>query len=61
MRYEDIPMEIREQVREWIRHNHIRELWVIHERYHLTDYDYSCCGLDGMMEWFRDGLEKGLI
>lgn len=61
MKYHLIPESERERVRNLIRANEIRELWIIHNKYKLTNYDYSCCGLDGMMDWYQHGLREGLI
>lgn len=59
--FDRIPDELKTDIREMVAANEVRQLWLIHNKYNLSDYDYSCCNLDGMMDWFRYGVRKGLI
>lgn len=61
MDYTKIPDELREDVRNWIRGNKISELLDLHDRYKLSEYKYGCCNYEGMMTWYRHGLNTGQI
>lgn len=61
MYYERLPKEEHKRVIELVEQVKLKELLEIHNKYKLTKYNYNCCDLYGMLDWYRHGIANGQI
>jgi hypothetical protein len=56
-----LPRDKHESAIKMVRDNDLLGLLHLHDTYKLSDYSYSCCGLDGLLRWFQNGIDNGEI
>lgn len=61
MYYEKIPIELHAIIIESVEKKDYRKLLMIHNEYKLTNFNYTCCGIDGLVEHYKHGIEIGAI
>lgn len=61
MRYERIPKAEHAAIIGYVATHNYKKLLEIHNKYKLTDWNYDCCGLDGLLDWYKHGIENGQI
>lgn len=61
MDFQKIPKELHARIIQLVNENKLPELLLIHDQYKLTQYDYGCCTLEGLLNWFKHGIEIGAI
>lgn len=59
--FSKLPKEEHDVAIRLVSENDLRGLFYLHNKYKLSEYDYSCCGLHSLLDWFRHGIEHGQI
>lgn len=61
MDYSKIPKRLHKKIIEAVNEKDYQLLLIIHNEYKLTNFNYNCCELDGMLKHYQNGIDVGAI
>lgn len=56
--FDNIPKEAWDEIEESYKNNDIDTLVYLHNKYNLSNYSYCCGNTDGILTWFKYGIDN---